>query len=86
MTVLNSYYDFQKPSYHTGKNKEHKIKAEREFKKFWTRFGRVFLDCSNAEVAEVAQAARANACKSGMLMERQDIRSWLRHIGNEVRA
>lgn len=84
MTVLNSYYDFQKPSYHTDKNKEHLRKAEKAFKQFWKKYGKVFLTCTNMEVAEIAQTARANACKNGMLMERQDLRSWLKHIGNEV--
>ena len=84
MTVLNSYYDFQKPSYHTDKNKEHLRKAEKAFKQFWKKYGKVFLECTNMEVAEIAQTARANACKNGMLMERQDLRSWLKHIGNEV--
>lgn len=85
LTVLNSYYDFQKPSYHIDKNKEHLRKAERAFKRFWTKFGKVFLDCTNQEIAEVATKARENAYKNGMLMERQDLRSWLRHIGNEVK-
>lgn len=84
MTVLNSYYDFQKPSYHTDKNKEHLRKAEKAFKQFWKKYGKVFLTCTNMEVAEIAQTARTNACKNGMLMERQDLRSWLKHIGNEV--
>lgn len=84
MTVLNSYYDFQKPSYYTDKNKEHLRKAEKAFKQFWKKYGKVFLECTNMEVAEIAQTARANACKNGMLMERQDLRSWLKHIGNEV--
>lgn len=86
MTVLNSYYDFQKPSYHTDKNKGHLAKAEKAFKRFWIKFSKVFLDCTNQQIAEVAQAARANACKNGMLMERQDLRSWLKHIGNDVKA
>ena len=85
MTVLNSYYDFQKPSYHTDKNKEHLRKAEKAFKQFWKKYGKIFLNCTNMEIAEIAQTARANACKNGMLMERQDLRSWLKHIANEVR-
>lgn len=86
MTVLNSYYDFQKTSYHIDKNKEHLRKAEKAFKRFWKKFGKVFLDCTNQKIAEIATKARENAYKNGMLMERQDIRSWLKHIGNEVNA
>lgn len=86
MTVLNSYYDFQKTSYHTAKNKAHLKKAERAFKGFWDKFGKVFKDCTNLEIAEIARSARENAVKNGMLMERQDLRSWLKHIGNEVNA
>ena len=85
LTVLNSYYDFQKTSYHIDKNKEHLRKAEKAFKRFWTKFGKVFLDCTNQQIAEIATKARENAYNNGMLMERQDIRSWLKHIGNEVK-
>ena len=86
LTVLNSYYDFQKTSYHTDKNKQHLDKAERAFKQFWKLFGKVFLDCTNQEIAELAQTARANACKNGMLMERETLKNFIRRIQNEVTA
>ncbi len=85
MTVLNSYYDFQKPSYYTAKNEKYLKDAEKAFKKFWNKFGKTFYDCTNGEISEIAQAARANACKNGMLMERQDIKTWLKHIKNDVK-
>ena len=80
MTVMNSYYDFQKPSYHLPKNREHLEKAEKAFKGFWTRFGKVFKDCTNQEIAEISSAARANAIKNGMLMEREDLKSFIRRF------
>lgn len=85
MTVMNSYYDFQKPSYHTAKNEKHLKVAEKAFKGFWDRFGKEFNNCTNAMVAEVGEAARANARKNGFLFERQDLRSWLKHIEQEVK-
>jgi hypothetical protein len=85
MTVLNSYYDFQKPSYHTAKNEKNLRVAEKAFKRFWVLFGKDFKNCTNEMVAEIAQSARANACTNGMLMERQDIKTWLRHIENDVK-
>ena len=80
MTVMNSYYDFQKPSYHLPKNREHLEKAEKAFKGFWTRFGKVFKDCTNQEIAEISSAARANAIKNGMLMEHEDLKSFIRRF------
>lgn len=86
LTVLNSYYDFQKPSYYTAKNEKHLRIAEKAFKKFWVLFGKDFKNCTNEMVAQIAQSARKNACENGMLMERQDIKTWLRHIENEVKV
>lgn len=80
MTILNSYYDFQKPSYHLPKNEKHLRKAESAFKEFYKKFGSVFRDCTNKYISEVAQAARANACKNGMLMEREDLKSFLKRL------
>lgn len=85
MTVLNSYYDFQKPSYYAAKNGKNLKNAEKAFKGFWNKFKKVFYDCSNLEISDIAKAARDNACKNGMLMERQDLRSWIKHIDYEVK-
>ena len=80
MTVLNSYYDFQKPSYHTPKNQKHLQNAERAFKRFWDKFGDVFKDCTNQMIADVAQSARENACKNGMLMERESLKAFVKRF------
>ena len=85
MTVLNSYYDHQKPRYHLEKNAKYLRKAEKEFRKFWMEFKDTFNDQTNQYIAEVAQAARANAVKNGMLMEREDLKSFLKYIEHEVK-
>jgi len=85
MTVLNSYYDFQKPRYHMAKNEKHLRKAEKAFRAFWMKYKSVFYDQTNQYIAEVAQTARANAVKNGMLMERQDLKSFLKYIEHEVK-
>lgn len=85
MTVLNSYYDFQKDAYHTAQNEKYLRQAERAFKGFWTKFNKVFKDSTNAEISEIAVSARANATMNGMLMERQDLKSFLKHIDTEVK-
>lgn len=85
MTVLNSYYDFQKTSYWTAKNDKHRKAAEKEFRKFWMEFKKTFYDQTNIKIAEIAKAARANACQNGMLMEKEDLKSFLHHIEREVK-
>ena len=80
MTVLNSYYDFQKPSYHVAKNQKHLRSAENAFKGFWDKFGEVFKNCTNQQISDIAQAARANACKNGMLMEQESLKAFVKRF------
>ena len=85
MTVLNSYYDFQKPSYMAARNAKNRKIAERAFRAFWMKYQNTFNDLTNEQVAEVANVARKVAREKGMLFEQQDLKSFLRHIEYEVR-
>lgn len=85
MTILNSYYDFQKPRYLMAKNAKYLTKAEKAFRKYWMKYQKVFNDLTNEQIAEIATVARENARKNGMLFERQDLRSFLKHIEYEVK-
>ena len=80
MTVLNSYYDFQKARWRIAKNERYFRIAEREFKKYWMLFQKDFKNLTNETIAEVAKAARETACNNGMLMEQEDLKTWLKHI------
>ena len=84
-TVMNSYYDFQKTSYHLAKNQKYLKAAERAFKKFWTEFGKIFNNATNLQISEVAIKARETATKNGMLMEQQSLKDFLRHIEKDVK-
>lgn len=85
MTVMNSYYDFQKGSYLSAKNRRYAKEAERHFKGFWMEFGKVFTNLTNQRVAEIARVARENAYKNGMLFEQVALKTWLKHIEYEVK-
>ena len=85
MTVLNSYYDFQKGAYLSESNLSYAIKAEIAFKAFWDKFKDVFMEATNQRVAEIARVARENAYKNGMLYEQVALRTWLDHIEREVK-
>lgn len=80
MTVLNSYYDFQKPAWHEAKNEKHLRKAEKAFKRFAKEFGPVFNDLTNGHIADVALKARETAYRHGMLMERETLTEFIRRI------
>lgn len=84
MTVLNSYYDFQKPRYHMPKNEKYLRKAERAFRAYWMDFKDTFNDLTDEYIAEVAATVRANGVKNGMLMERQTLQEFLRYIECDV--
>ena len=85
MTVLNSYYDFQKTRYHMAKNQRYLKDAEKAFRRFWMEHKGTFNDLTNVYIAEVAVTARANGVKNGMLMEQQSLKEFLRHIEYEVK-
>lgn len=85
MTVLNSYYDFQKTRYHMEKNARYLRAAEKAFRGFWMEFKDVFNDQTNQKISEIAVAARDNAVKNGLLMEQETLKEFLKRIENEVR-
>lgn len=81
MTVLNSYYDFQKTRYHLPKNQKYLREAEKAFRGFWLEFWKTFNGMTNASIAEVAVTAREKAVKNGMLMEQETLKDFLKRMG-----
>lgn len=80
MTVLNSYYDFQKTSYRAAKNQRYMRMAEKEFKAYWEEFKKTFYGLTNMQISDIAKVARANAVNNGMMMEQDDLRTFLKQI------
>lgn len=85
MTILNSYYDFQKPRYWMAQNTKYLKAAEKAFRRYYMEFKKVFLNQTNKKVAETAKVARETAVMNGMLMEREDLKRFLKRIEYEVR-
>ncbi len=85
MTVLNSYYDFQKPSYRMDRNHRYIKAAEKAFKEFYNKHGKTFKNTTNLKISEFATAARETAIKEGFLIEQESVKQWLKHIEYEVR-
>lgn len=85
MTVMNSYYDFQKATWNASRNEKNKKNAEKEFRKFWMKFKDTFNELTYEKIADVAKVAREHACKHGLLLEKEGLKDFLKHIEYEVK-
>lgn len=79
-TVMDSYYDFNKPSFLVKENAELRMAAEYAFKDFFMKFKREFFDCAVARKAEIAFVSRSNAYIHGLVIETVTLADWLKHI------
>lgn len=79
-TILDSYYDFNKPVYLLNKNAKLRAQAEKEFMRFYVKFRQTWYEAAANHKGEIAFIARANAYQNGMVMEQTTIKDWLRHI------
>ncbi len=80
MTVLNTYYDFQKDSYRAPANAKYLRKAENAFREYIRRYGKVFNDITNGEIADIAATARQNARKNGFLFEKETLKDFTKRF------
>ena len=83
-TVLDSYYDFNKPEYLDPANKDLVKKAEKAFKRFYMQFRDLYHEANMMKVREIAYVARQNAFVNGLNMEKWTLHDWLNHIVKEV--
>lgn len=81
-TFLDSYYDFNKPTYLNNENKKLRVAGEKAFKRFFDKFYRDWCEAAIPRKGEIAFIARANAYNHGMLMEQITIKDWLKHISS----
>ena len=84
-TVMDSYYDFNEPLFLKPEYKKQREAAEREFKKFWKKYSKSFYECDSGRISKVMMESRLSAYNSGMQMETIDLKSWLKHIKNDVK-
>ena len=85
ITVLNSYYDFQKTEWLAAKNKKYLTAALKAFKGFWNSYGKTFNNMTNIRIAEIAKAARQTATENGMMLEQETLKAFIRRIENDVK-
>jgi len=84
-TIMDSYYDFNEPEFMKAKNQKLRNLAEKEFRKFYIRYKKKFLECDSGRIAKVMMQSRINAYDAGLQLENIDLKSWLKHIEYEVK-
>lgn len=84
-TFCDCFYDFQEPLFQKPEYQPMVKQAEKEFKKFYVRFAKSFFECDSDRIGKNMMESRLNAYNNGMKMEKTDMKSWLKHIKNDVK-
>ena len=84
-SFFDCYYDFSEPAFLDPGNKPMVLKAEKEFKRYYKRFIKDFLECDSKRIGRIMMSCRTTSYQSGMVMEKMDFHSWLKHIKNDVK-
>ena len=84
-TFFDSYYDFQEPLFQKPEHKDKVRAAEKEFRKFYKKYIKSFMECDSERIRKAMAGSRIMAYDSGLIMETTDFKSWLKHIKNDVK-
>lgn len=83
---FDCYYDFNEPLFLKPENKEKVKAAEKQFKRFYKKYIKSFLECDSERIRQTMMQARTRAFDNGLQVEVIDFKSWLKHIRNDVKA
>ena len=84
-TFFDSYYDFNEPLFLKPEYKDWVKAAEKEFKKFYKKFAKSFYECDSERVRKAMAQSRIAAYENGLIFEKIDFMSWIKHIKNDVK-
>ena len=83
--VSDSYCDFNEPQF-TKPGREVLVRrAEVEFKKFYRKFSGMYMTCDSDMIGQALMEARVSAYDNGLRVEKTDLKTWLKHIKNDVK-
>lgn len=82
---FDCYYDFSDPQFLKPEHKDMVLKAEKEFRRFYKKFVKDFMECDSGRIAKIMMQSRLAAYEAGMQIEKIDFHSWLKHIKNDVK-
>ena len=79
-TMIDSYYDFQRPDCFKPENKEIVKEAEKAFAGFFKEFREEYKNVGVNDVAQMMYICRVNAYVNGMKIERETLQEFLNRI------
>lgn len=79
-TMIDSYYDFQRPDCFKPENKEIVEKAEKAFAGFFKEFREEYKNVGINDVAQMMYICRVNAYVNGMKVERETLQEFFSRI------
>ena len=84
-TMIDAYYEFQKPVYLDPENAREVKRAERKVKKFYEKYKKDYNECGIDRITEIMHLSRENAYRRGMRIEQVSLHEWVNHIAKEVK-
>ena len=79
-TVVDAYYEYQKPIYRSGKYPEEVKAMVMRVKDFLTKYLKDFDKCNEDVIAEVMNISRATSYKRGMKVETMSLGNFIEYI------
>ena len=81
-TIMDSYYDFQRPDALKDENRELIKKAEKAFAEYYREFKDEYKNVNIKDKAQMSYLCRINAYQNGMLIENETLKQFLTRICN----
>ena len=81
-TIMDSYYDFQRPDALKDENRELIKKAEEAFAEYYREFKDEYKNVNIKDKAQMSYLCRINAYQNGMLIENETLKQFLTRICN----
>ena len=79
-TIMDSYYDFQRPEALKEENRELIEKAEKAFAEYYREFKDEYRNVGVKDKAQMSYLCRINAYRNGMLIENETLKQFLTRI------
>jgi len=80
-TIIDAYYEFQKPIYYNKEYHDERIKAKDSVRAFLSKYQKDFEKCSVDTISEIMDISRKTAYKRGMKIENITLNEFLDIMG-----